>query len=241
MRNTLPFLATLLLACSEAPAPNDTPAPEQPVRTAIDATTLPGYYTGRIASAEGASTETVLWLWADGTYVLQERPMGAEGLPSGHAGEWYAVAGGCELDALRGGRHMRWMMDGRGLKLDMRGSAGTDVLDKLAGEVNDDTPRMRVRGSLLVRDQSLRFQPCGTEREWPAAGGIPMSEEEGAPETAFDSGRLLAKYRDAVKGDGLPWLVEVNCIMALGPAMEGDELERYLYIVEPPVPVGGCE
>jgi hypothetical protein len=167
--------------------------------------------------------------------------MGAEGLPSGHAGEWYAVAGGCELDALRGGRHMRWMMDGRGLKLDMRGSAGTDVLDKLAGEVNDDTPRMRVRGSLLVRDQSLRFQPCGTEREWPAAGGIPMSEEEGAPETAFDSGRLLAKYRDAVKGDGLPWPVEVTCIMALGPAMEGDELERYLYIVEPPVPVGGCE
>jgi hypothetical protein len=43
-----------------------------------------------------------------------------------------------------------------------------------------------------------------------------------------------------VKQGGDPWLIEVECNLAMGPAMEGDGADEYLFIHRVLGPIEAC-
>jgi hypothetical protein len=113
-------------------------------------------------------------------------------------------------------------------------------LDKLAGELEDAIPRMRLMGTFTYKADAQSFQPCGAKFSWPCAGGMDMGEEEGEPLIAFNNTDLQKLYRKAVKNGGDPWSVEAICTMGMGPAMEGDGADEYIYIEQAPRTIERC-
>lgn len=187
---------------------------------------LVGYYSGRFPGLDGKWYETTLAVRKDGTYFLLEMDPEQDSIPKGSIGEWQSVAGGLELDAMRNMRYMRWMVAGNGFKLDMRGADTAAILPKLAGELFEDTPRMRVLGNYRWQNDLQTFQPCGADKEWPAGMGVNAPEGE-ALEPAPD---LLTPYRAARRPPGQPLLVEVVGNFGWAPSMEGDADEEYFFV-----------
>ena len=57
-----------------------------------------------------------------------------------------------------------------------------------------------------------------------------MGEEEGEALVKFNNVDLQRAYRNAVKTGGDPWVIEAECTMGMGPAMEGDGADEYVFI-----------
>ena len=234
----------LLCACTGTPPPEEG---SQAIDTAAQVhATLPepvewtGYYDGVFRYSQGRDVSMRLWVREDSTFVLQQEQVGKDGIPEGFVGRWHiAHVEGAPADGLLsiayGGDppdHYRFTEKGLLFVDVINGYDENDewVMEKLADAIGDAVPRMRLRGAFTYFADSQRFRPCGTSFNWPCVGGMDMGEEEGEPLVAFNNLDLQKAYRQAVKNGGDPWYIEAVCTMGMGPAMEGDGADEYIYI-----------
>jgi copper homeostasis protein (lipoprotein) len=246
IRSTFPGIV-LIAACS-SPSPKD-PVPAADT-TAMDMvtpempTTWAGYYTDTLPCADCAGILTDLWVRSDSTFILQERYLGRDTIPVGTIGQWHVVQGLITIGYTGDKPYFyRYVKEGLLLVDEMGEAAETKLdysLDKLADEIGDAIPRMRLKGVFTYMADAQSFRPCGAEFSWPCAGGLDMGEEEGEPLIDLTNVDLQRLYRRAVKTGGDPWVVEAICTMGMGPAMEGDGADEYIYIEQAPRSIERC-
>ncbi len=237
-RNPLALSGLLLLVACSSPAPKE-PLPTADTTARVVA--LPevpaswaGYYTDTLPCADCPGILTDLWVRSDSTFIFQERYLGRDSVPHGTIGQWHVVNGLITI-GYTGDKPYFYRYEKDGLLLvDEMGEAaesGLDYsLDKLANELGDAIPRMRLLGTFTYMADAQSFLPCGAKFSWPCAAGMDMGEEEGEPLIAFTNADLQKAYRKAVKNAGDPWVVEAICTMGMGPAAEGDGADEYVYI-----------
>lgn len=193
-----------------------------------------GYYTGTLPCTDCGGIETWLWVRSDSTFVQRQHFLGGDEIPEGMIGQWHVVNNMLTI-GLDGDKPDFWRSTAKGIEeVDEMGQpfAGNlnYTLEKLADEIGDAIPRMRLIGTFTYMADAQSFQPCWSHYTWPCAGGMDMGEEEGEPLIKFSNVELQQAYRKAVKKPGDPWVVEVVCTIGMGPAMEGDGADEYLYI-----------
>jgi copper homeostasis protein (lipoprotein) len=233
---SLLLLTTLLVACGSDPAPaTDTPA------TVIDTiaatpvvTEWPGYYDDTLPCADCPGILTQLWVRSDSTFILRERYLDRDPLPVGRLGNWTIIYGQLALRMPDGG-FMRFQGAEKGVeRVDSDGKPFKTqlnyTLEKLADEINEEVSRMRLKGTFTYMADAKTFQPCGSRFTWPCAGGMDWGAEEGELLNSMNGADLEKAYGNAVKQGGDPWTVEVECSLGMGPAMEGDGADEYLFI-----------
>lgn len=237
----------LLAACTNPPSTADVPSKDS-THAAVGAPIVPaswtGYYTDTIPCADCPGIDITLWVRGDSTFVMQQRYIGRDTIPWGTIGQWHTVNGlltiGAEGDKPDFYRYTREGL----LMVDEMGVADTSsldwTLDKLADDIGDAIPRMRLRGAFTCMAGAQRMRPCGTRFSWPCVGGMDMGEEEGEPLIPFTNVDLLKTYRNAVKRDGEDWTIEAICTMGMGPAMEGDGADEYIFIEQAPRAIADC-
>lgn len=149
--------------------------------------------------------------------MLQEAPSEVGGTPNGTFGRWTAVAGGVELDVVRGGRRpLRLLRTANGLTVDQAQTGAAKELIRREASPAMDLPTMRVAGRYQEEAESHAFRPCGAERAYPLAVG------EWLP-------ALVAARKASGAGEAPVWMrLEVS--MGPGQAMEGDEPDTYLWM-----------
>ncbi len=237
MRSLLPLAAfALLWSCGSDPAPaTDAPA------TVIDTiaatpvvTDWPGYYDGTLPCADCEGIATQLWVRSDSTFILRQRYLGKDSLAFGTIGQWHVVNGlmtiGIGTDKPD---FWRWTEGGIQMVDEMGApfqSSFNHTLEKLADEINDEIPRMRLKGTFTYMADAKTFQPCGSRFTWPCAGGMDQGAEEGEVMNSMNGADLERSYLKAVGQGGKPWTIEVECSLSMGPAMEGDGADEYLFI-----------
>lgn len=231
----LPLLSLLILlaGCSGTPEPDTatTPTTDTVATTPVSWT---GYYTGTLPCADCPGVETTLWVRSDSTYVLQRKYMDRDSVPFGMVGKWSVADGELVLGGQRPEAPLRWRTGPAGLEqraLDGSSiSSAPHTLEKLADAIGDAIPRMRLTGTFTYMADAQSFQPCGATYNWPCVGGMDMGEEEGEPLVEFTNVDLQKAYLKAVKTGGDPWVVDVICTLGMGPAMEGDGADEYIFI-----------
>ena len=193
-----------------------------------------GYYSGTLPCASCPGIETSLWVRDDSTYVFHQKNLDRDSIPRGIVGHWSVTGEDLILGGQRPEAPMRWKKGQHGLDqlaLDGSATAGApQTLQKLADAIGDAIPRMRVTGTFTYVADAQSFRPCGATYNWPCVGGMDMGEEEGEPLITFTNLDLQKVYLKGVKQAGDPWLVEVVCTMGMGPAMEGDGADEYIFI-----------
>lgn len=229
-------MAVLLLACTDTRSPESDPEVTTATSdTAVAAVAIqPGYYTGTLPLTDGPSQETSLWLRSDSTFVLQRKRLGVDSVPYGRVGRWHVSGGNLELaDRMQVIQQLSWSANGlEWLNEDGQPIHAGHPLAKLADEVGDAIPRMRLTGTFTYLADAQSFKPCGSTYTWPCVGGMDLSEVDGEPLVPFTNIDLQRAYAKAVKQGGDPWEVEVICTLSMGPAMEGDGADEYLYVEE---------
>lgn len=242
MKHASIFLV-LLAACGSSgePSVNTTEASADRNKQAID---WPGYYSDTLPCLDCSGMLTDLWVRSDSTFILQERRIGRDSIPMGTVGQWHVVNGLITI-GYTGDKPYFFRFKKEGLELvdemDESDQSSVDyTLDKLAGEHDGYIPRMRLMGTFIYMADAQSFQPCGAKYVWPCVGGIDMSEEEGEPLNSFNNIELQESYRSAVKQGGDPWVVEAICSMSMGPAMEGDGADEYIYVERAPMTIAHC-
>lgn len=243
MRLSLPILAlSILSACSTAPTEEQgTTVPVEPVaETPIE---WPGYYEDTLPCADCKGIHTQLWLRSDSTFVRRARYLGRDSLAFGAIGGW-KVANGLLLLVQPGDMPDHFRYDAPGLRMvDAAGkpfdSGHPYTLEKLADELQDEVPRMRLMGTFTYYADAMSFRPCGSRFSWPCAGGEQWTDE-GEVLGSLNTAELERHYLRSVKQGGDPWLIEVECNLAMGPAMEGDGADEYLFIHRVLGPIEAC-
>ncbi len=229
--------ALLFAACSAPSGKAGTADQDSTVvrpNTALVAANWPGYYSDTLPCADCPGIETRLWVRRDSTFVLQQFYLDRDTVPWGTIGQWHVVNGLLTV-GYTGDKPEFYRYTEEGLlTVDEMGQAfETELdysLDKLADEIGDAIPRMRLVGTFIYMADAQSFQPCGSKFNWPCVGGMDIGEEEGEPLVKFTNVDLQRAYRKAVKKGGDPWVVEVICTLGMGPAMEGDGADEYVYI-----------
>lgn len=245
MRHLPAITAALLLASCGGPEPTEVPdVPAPDTLAAVPATDWAGYYSGTLPCEGCSGAVTELWVRSDGTYILRSLQEGKDSLSSGTFGAWTAEKDGLLLKGERPEAPLRWVVSGREIQRTALDGAplpgGPQRLEKLADEINDEVPTMRVTGIYRLADGSQTFRPCGSQVDWPAGMGLGYAEEEGEPlEAAPD---LAKAYRKAGLKDGAEWAVEVVGHLGMGPAAEGDGADEYFYVhrLIAPLEAGRC-
>ncbi|MBP7515069.1 MAG: hypothetical protein KA791_11000 [Flavobacteriales bacterium] len=247
MRFFSPLVCAVLLAACARPSTETTTTTAKdttvaPVEAPRVAHTWHGCYTGNFPMAGGKHIQVDLWVRKDSTYIIQQLREG-DTLREGWIGQWHVVyaqggpAGGLMTIGYAGDKPDFYLYTEKGLVMaDEMGVAAENqqdwTLEKLADEMGDAIPRMKLMGTFTYMADAQSFQPCGAKFSWPCAGGMDMGEEEGEPLVKFDNADLQKLYRKAVKNGGDPWTIEAICIMGMGPAREGDGADEYVYIEE---------
>lgn len=229
---TLPIL---LVACSGGEKPS-TEATTTATETTVKAVALrpwPGYYEDTLACSDCEGLYTQLWLRSDSSFVRRDRYLGKDSLAIGTIGSWRVEDG--RLALVHGNTQQAYFVqveeglqavDAAGGPLDL---AHPNTLEKLADEIQDEIPRMKVTGTFTYMADAMSFTPCGATRSWPCAGGEEWTDE-GEVLGSLNTRELERHYLRSVKQGGEPWLIEVECSMAMGPAMEGDGADEYIFI-----------
>lgn len=237
MKNS-PFvllLAVALVRCG-APASSDTPATT--TDTVVVVSKVPaqwtGYYSGNLPCRDCPGIETTLWVRSDSSFILQQRYLERDSIRMGTMGQWHVVNGLLTI-GYAGDKPDFYQATDQGILLvDEMGVAPEEVehwtLDKLADEIGDAIPRMRLTGTFTYMADAQSFLPCGTRFPLPCVGGMDMGEEEGEPLVAFTNIDLQKAYAKAVKRGGDPWTIDAVCTIGMGPAMEGDGADEYIFI-----------
>lgn len=215
----------LLVACTNAPTEDqDAPVPDVPVaETPLE---WAGYYDGTLPCADCPGIETTLWIYSDGSYVLQEKYLDRDTWRNGHIGTWKAVQGGVELAHARDGGPMRWAAVGDDLRLaDADGGPMPGdlpyTIEKLADEIIDEVPRMYIRGIHRIAGESHSFEPCGSGRNYPLAVGGHLEA------------LMKARKQSGVAADA-PLTMRILATMRYAEAMEGEEDDLYIWLQEAP-------
>lgn len=246
IRSLLPIIAALV-ACSSPQPERDTLGADSTARTVeVPAVppSWPGYYTDTMPCADCPGILTDLWVRSDSTFILQQRYLDRDTVPVGTIGQWHVVNGLITI-GYTGDKPWFYRYTEEGLLLvDEMGAEDRTTLDysldKLADDIGDAVPRMRLKGAFTYMADAQSFQPCGARFTWPCAGGMDMGEEEGEPLIAFTNADLQKAYRKEVKNAGDPWYVEAICTLGMGPAMEGDGADEYIYIEQTPHGIDRC-
>ena len=242
------LVLSILSACSTAPTEEQgTTVPEQPVdETPVEWT---GYYDGTCPSGKDNVTAVQLWVRSDSTFIIRQRTREADTLATGAIGTWRVVqvAGASATGLLSiqygGDPPDHYQRTDSGLVfVDVIG--GVDVvqewvLERLADELQDEIPRMRVSGTFIYMADAMSFKPCGSRFSWPCAGGEQWTDE-GEVLGSLNTAELQRHYLRSVRQGGDPWLIEVECNLAMGPAMEGDGADEYLFIHRVLGPIDAC-
>lgn len=208
-----------------------------------------GYYDGSFSLGRGRDMAVQLWVRTDSVFIIRKHVAADDSVADGAIGNWRVVRvmGGPPEGLLQmqyGGDppdHYQHTAEGlvfvdviNGVDLE-----GTWALEKLADELQDQVPRMRVQGIFTYYADAQSFQPCGATYAWPCVGGMDLGEEEGEPLVPFNNVDLQRAYAAAV-APGTPWVVEVICTLGMGPAMEGDGADEYLFIEQAPRTLKAC-
>lgn len=244
----LVLIGILFIACG-SPAPETGPVatPDSPavqLDTPRIAASWPGYYSDTLPCLDCPGIDTQLWIRSDSTFIRLQKRIGIDSVPEGIIGQWHVVNGLMTV-GYTGDKPEFYRYTAEGLlTVDEMGEAGSGpedwTIDKFADEIGDAIPRMKLQGTFTYLADAQSFQPCGAKFSWPCAGGMEMGEEEGEPLIKFDNEDLQKAYRKAVKNGGDPWTVEAICTMGMGPAMEGDGADEYIYIEQAPRTIEQC-
>lgn len=232
------LLTLLFAACSTSPSEEQgTPVPDASVAIAV--VDWPGYYEGVFPVGNGKEVTVQLWIRSDSTFVVRKRHSENDALAEGAIGIWRVVkvAGGPAAGLLSihyfGDPPEFYQRTDKGLILvDVAGGAeaATDhFLERLADELQDEIPRMKLAGTFTYMADAMSFQPCGSTFSWPAAGGEQWTDE-GKVLGSLNSADLQQHYLRSVSHGDDPWIIEVECTMAMGPSMEGDGADEYIFI-----------
>lgn len=248
MRLPLPILVlSILSACSTAPTEEQgTTVPVEPVtETPVEWT---GYYDGIFPRGEDRSTAVQLWVRSDSTFIIRQRLVNADTLAAGAIGTWRIVhvSGGPASGLLSiqydGDPPDHYQRTDKGLVfVDIIGGGEVEAnwsLARLADELQDETPRMRLTGTFTYVADAMSFRPCGARSSWPCAGGEEWTDE--GERGSLNSRELERHYLRSVTQGGDPWAIEVECTLAMGPAMEGDGADEYIFIHRVLGEMGGC-
>ncbi|MBK9514276.1 MAG: hypothetical protein IPO05_11780 [Flavobacteriales bacterium] len=239
MRLSPPILAlSILSACSTSPTEEQgTTVPVQPVAETPIVWT--GYYDGIRPRGKDSATTVQLWVRSDSTFIIRQRTGDDDTLATGAIGTWRVVqvagasASGLLSIQYGGDPPDHYQRTDKGLVfVDVNGGVEVvqdRVLERLAGELQDEISRMKVSGTFSYMADAMSFQPCGSRFSWPCAGGEQWTDE-GEVLGSLNTAELERHYLRSVKQGGDPWVIEVECSMAMGPAMEGDGADEYLFI-----------
>jgi copper homeostasis protein (lipoprotein) len=234
----------LVTSCDRPSAPTvPQPAPgavEEVAATELPA--IPGYYQDTLPCADCPGIVTQLWVRNERTFILRQHYIDREPLPFGSIGQWHfntdvlrLEGSGDEVDFFRPAPEGLLLVDGSGkaskTELDM-------TLDRMADELPDRIPRMRITGTFTYFADAMSFKPCGARSSWPCAGGEEWTDE--GERGSLNSRELERHYLRSVAQAGDPWTIEVECTLAMGPAMEGDGADEYIFIHRVLGEVGGC-
>ena len=235
------LIAALFGSCSSpVPDPGEKvfipDSPSVQVDTSSVVADWPGYYADTLPCSDCPGIDTELWIRNDSTFILRQKYIGLDSVPAGTIGQWHTVNGlltigyaGDKPEFYRYTTEGLLTVDEMGVAYDTKMDWS---LDKLADEIGDAIPRMRIMGTFTYMADAQSFQPCGSKFIWPCVGGMDMGEEEGEAIVKFNNVDLQKAYRKAVKTGGDPWVIEAVCTMGLGPAMEGDGADEYVFIEE---------
>lgn len=227
-----PIFLLLLLACA---SPGD-PASDTNGAEALSNTVpsdLTGYYDGKLPCADCSGIATQLWVRSDSTFVLRRHYLDRDTLAYGTVGKWSVADGQVELyDQVHVIRRLQPTANGL-MWPDEDGSPfdpGTDhTLARLGDALANEIPRMRLSGSFTYQADAMSFRPCGSARNWPCAGAREWTDE-GERLGSMGTQELQDSYLKSVKEGGAPWVIEVECSVTNGPAMEGDGTDEYIFI-----------
>ncbi len=228
-------LSVLLFGCGGGPSsPTDSATPVVNTISKVIEANWPGYYADTLPCSDCPGIDTELWIRSDSTFILQQKYIGRDSFPAGTIGQWHTVNGLLTIGyASDKPEFYRYTTEGL-LSVDEMGVAFEPnidrSLDKLADEIGDAIPRMRLMGTFTYMADAQSFKPCGSKFNWPCVGGMDMREEEGEALVKFNNVDLQRAYRNAVKTGGDPWVIEAVCTMGMGPAMEGDGADEYVFI-----------
>ena len=234
-RSIAAIVLLCLFGCTTTPEPREElPVPDTPEEVGPAGWT--GYYSGSTADEEVS-----LWVRPDSMFILQRKLIGQDSVPEGTFGRWHPR--GNELQLSTGKTELGVYQvgdDGALTPGSGEGSSGGPVLERLADAIGDAVPRMRVSGTYVLVANAQSFKPCDADHVWPCVGGMDLGEEEGEAVNGFSNEDLLNAYRKAVAKDGDPWELEVICTLGLGPAMEGEGSDEYLFIESVTGRYNGC-
>lgn len=192
-----------------------------------------GHYSGSLPCADGSSMATQLWLRSDSSYVLREQCSATDSVVAGRVGRWSTAE---DLLQLHIGQQVLSVLspqekglvwfaeDGR-----TAASAEGQVLERTGDGAFGNVPRMRIQGTFIYLADAMSFAPCGSDLVWPCAGGEEWTDE-GEKAGSLNSMELERHYLRSVKTGGEPWIITAEVSMAMGPAMEGDEEDEYIFI-----------
>ena len=182
-----------------------------------------GSYEATLPCPDRPGILTQLELAPDSTFILRERYLGRDSIPSGHIGKWSVSGGQLRLgrgeedidvwNAVPGGLE-RTGPDGKSLE-----SAQSCVIQR----VDDIAPSpMRITGAYIYYADSHSFKPCGNAYSFPVAMDEPHVKSAGL--------ELERLYLKRAKHGPEPFYVELVVDLRTGPAMEGDGIEEYLHV-----------
>jgi len=235
MRSSFILISFVLLcSCGSGPDPDTNTTTTSDTTTVAIEASWPGYYSDTLPCADCPGIETSLWVRSDSSFVLQQRYLGRDSIPVGIMGQWDVVNGLLTV-GYAGDKPEFYRYTAEGLLMvdEMGGSFDSPAdysLDKFADGLGDVIPHMRLTGTFIYVADAQSFQPCGVRFPIPCVGGMDRGEEEGEPVVPFTNSDLQKAYAKVVKKAGDPWVIDAVCTLGMGPAMEGDGADEYIYI-----------
>ncbi|MCB0770154.1 MAG: copper resistance protein NlpE N-terminal domain-containing protein [Flavobacteriales bacterium] len=186
----------------------------------VDTNTVPvepvGLFSGTLPCADCPGISTEIWLRADSTYVQHATYQDRDTMPFGSIGSW-SLNGNTVL--LKGTPGARYELTDKGLRSrthqeDPASARPPAELLKGVGTLLNRS--MRITGGYIYADETHTLQPCGMEQQFP----LGMQH----------AGLEMAMWYTEDNLGGTPMLVEIQAHLGMGPSMEGDEEDEYLFV-----------
>ncbi len=176
-----------------------------------------GVHRGTMPCADCPGILTEIWLGSDGTFLKLATYQDRDTVPFGEMGNWELI--GNEV-LLKGSSGLRFRVTDQGLSqvIPEAGGASTGSSVDLRRSDGDLLDRsMRITGRYTYADESHSMRPCGSGAE------IPLGMQVAGLEMAM-------WYTEGGHSSTDPLLVEIQAHLGLGPSMEGDGEEVYLFV-----------
>jgi hypothetical protein len=186
----------------------------------VDTNTLPvdpvGLFSGTFPCADCPGITTEIWLRADSTYVQHATYQDRDTMPFGSIGTWSRTGNTVLLKGTPGKRYELTDKGLRSLTLQDDPTSAKPPAELLKGEGTLLNRSMRMTGGYIYADETHTLQPCGMEQQFP----LGMQH----------AGLEMAMWYTEDNLGGIPMLVEIQAHLGMGPSMEGDEEDEYLFV-----------